>query len=168
MLFRNFVKTQFKSEIKPFQCDHGGEFDNHSFHKLFADNGIQFRFSCPRTSQQNGKSERMIRTINNLIRTLLFKAHLPPNYWVEALNMAVYLFNILPSRAIDNEVPYTRLTGTTPAYSLLRVFGCLCYPHLDADHKLGARATPSIFLGHATNNHGNRCLDLNTNKMIIS
>ena len=80
MMFRNFVKTQFKSEIKSFQCDHGGEFDNHSFHKLFADNVIQFRFSCPLTSQQNGKSERMIRTINNLIRTLLFQAHLPPNY----------------------------------------------------------------------------------------
>ncbi|GJW61051.1 ribonuclease H-like domain-containing protein [Tanacetum coccineum] len=41
----------------------------------------------------------MIRTINNLIRTLLFQAHLPPNYWTEALNMAVYLLNILPSRA---------------------------------------------------------------------
>ncbi|GJZ99241.1 ribonuclease H-like domain-containing protein [Tanacetum coccineum] len=36
----------------PF-CDHGGEFDNRNLHKLFADNGIQFRFSCPKTSQQN-------------------------------------------------------------------------------------------------------------------
>ncbi|GKD55202.1 ribonuclease H-like domain-containing protein [Tanacetum coccineum] len=34
-------------------CDHGGEFDNRTLHKLFADNGIQFRFSCPKTSQQN-------------------------------------------------------------------------------------------------------------------
>nr|GEX79519.1 ribonuclease H-like domain-containing protein [Tanacetum cinerariifolium] len=29
----------FKCEIKSFQCDHGGEFDNHAFHKLFHDNG---------------------------------------------------------------------------------------------------------------------------------
>nr|GEW38787.1 ribonuclease H-like domain-containing protein [Tanacetum cinerariifolium] len=36
-------------------CDHGGEFDNRNLHKLFADNGIQFRFSCLKTSQQNGK-----------------------------------------------------------------------------------------------------------------
>nr|GEZ44096.1 ribonuclease H-like domain-containing protein [Tanacetum cinerariifolium] len=43
----------------PF-CDHGGEFDNHAFHKLFAGNEIQFHFSCPRSSQQNGKSKRMI------------------------------------------------------------------------------------------------------------
>nr|GEY30053.1 ribonuclease H-like domain-containing protein [Tanacetum cinerariifolium] len=58
---------------------------------------------------KNGKSERMIRTMNNLIRTLLFQAHLPPNYWTEVLNMAVYLLNILPSRAINNEIRFTRL-----------------------------------------------------------
>ncbi|GKB66283.1 ribonuclease H-like domain-containing protein [Tanacetum coccineum] len=50
VLFHNFVHTQFKCEIKSFQCDHGGKFDYHAFHKLFADNGIQFRFSYPRTS----------------------------------------------------------------------------------------------------------------------
>ncbi|GKE62005.1 ribonuclease H-like domain-containing protein [Tanacetum coccineum] len=72
LLFRNYVRTQFKCEIKSFQCDHGGEFDNRRLHTLFAQNGIQFRFSCPQTSQQNGKSKRMVHTINNLIRTLLF------------------------------------------------------------------------------------------------
>ncbi|GKA49430.1 ribonuclease H-like domain-containing protein [Tanacetum coccineum] len=86
--FRNYVKNQFKCEIKNFQCDHGGEFDNNRLHTLFAKNGIQFRFSCPKTSQQNGKAERMIRTINNTIRTLLFQAHLPlpfgskPSIWL--------------------------------------------------------------------------------------
>ncbi|GJR63446.1 ribonuclease H-like domain-containing protein [Tanacetum coccineum] len=59
VLFRTYVRTQFKYEIRSFQCDHGDEFDNRNLHKLFADNGIQFRFSCPKTSQQNGKSERM-------------------------------------------------------------------------------------------------------------
>nr|GEV82159.1 ribonuclease H-like domain-containing protein [Tanacetum cinerariifolium] len=39
MLFRNYVRTQFKCEIKSFQCGHGGEFDNHAFHKLFHYNG---------------------------------------------------------------------------------------------------------------------------------
>ncbi|GKA71922.1 ribonuclease H-like domain-containing protein [Tanacetum coccineum] len=150
------------------QCDHGGEFDNRNLHKLFAENGIQFRFSCPKTSQQNGKSERMVRTINNLIRTLLFQANLPPTFWVEALNMATHLLNILPSTTITNEIPYTRLFGKQPDYSLLRTFGCLCYPHLYPNHKLEPRATPSILLGHASNHRGYRCLDLHTNKIIIS
>ncbi|GJT21831.1 ribonuclease H-like domain-containing protein [Tanacetum coccineum] len=131
-----------------FSCDHGGEFDNHAFHKLFNDNGI-LNFLALAPHNKNGKSERMIRTINNLIRTLLFQAHLPPNYWTEALNMAVYLLNILPSRAINNEIPFTRLFGAQPDYSVLRVFGCLCYPHIDTNHKLGPRATLPFILGHA-------------------
>nr|GEW84203.1 hypothetical protein [Tanacetum cinerariifolium] len=44
--------SQQRNEI-PLGCDHDGEFDNRNLHKLFADNGIQFRFSCPQTSQQN-------------------------------------------------------------------------------------------------------------------
>ncbi|PWA86157.1 hypothetical protein CTI12_AA143700 [Artemisia annua] len=54
----NLVRV-FKCVIKPFLCDHGGEFDNRNLHKLFAVNGIQCRFSCPKISQQNGMSERM-------------------------------------------------------------------------------------------------------------
>ncbi|GKC43202.1 ribonuclease H-like domain-containing protein, partial [Tanacetum coccineum] len=168
VLFRNYVRTQFKCEIKSFQCDHGGEFDNRHLHTLFTQNGIQFRFSCPQTSQQNGKSERMVRTINNLIRTLLFQANLPPTFWVEALNMTTHLLNILPSTDIANDIPYTRLYGKDPNYTLLRIFGCLCYPHLYPSHKIEPRATPSILLGYASSHRGYRCLDLHTNKIIIS
>ncbi|GJT26683.1 ribonuclease H-like domain-containing protein [Tanacetum coccineum] len=144
------------------------EFDNNALHQLFASNGITIRFSCPKTSQQNGKSERMIRTINNLIRTLLFQAHLPPTFWVEALHMAAYLLNLLPSSAINNEIPHTRLFKTQPNYADLRVFGCLCYPYINTNHKLEPRATPAIFLGYPTNHRGYRCLDLNTDKIILS
>ncbi|GJZ52281.1 ribonuclease H-like domain-containing protein [Tanacetum coccineum] len=166
--FRAYVKNQFKSEIKSFQCDHGGEFDNKQLHTLFSNNGIQFRFSCPKTSQQNGKAERMIRTINNVIRTLLFQAHLPPSFWVEALHMATYLLNLLPSTAINNEIPFTKLFQKEPNYSRLRIFGCLCYPHLHSPHKLAPRATPCIFLGFPAYHRGYRCLDLETNKIILS
>ncbi|GJY18856.1 ribonuclease H-like domain-containing protein [Tanacetum coccineum] len=122
MLFRNYVRTQFKCEIKSFQCDHGGEFNNGRLHTLFAENGIQFRFLCPQTSQQNGNSKQMVRTINNLIRTLLFQANLPLTFWVETLNMAIQLLNILPSTAIANDIPYNRLYGKDPNYTLLRIF----------------------------------------------
>ncbi|GJR38914.1 ribonuclease H-like domain-containing protein [Tanacetum coccineum] len=166
--FRAYVNNQFNVEIKALQCDHGGKYDNTRFHELFHQNGIQFQFSCPRTSQQNGKSERMLRTINNLIRTLLFQAHIPPSYWVEALNMAAHLLNILPSTAINNEIPFTKLYNQTPTYDHLRVFGCLCYPHVDVTHKLKPRSTRCIFLGYPTNHRGYRCLDMSTNKIIIS
>lgn len=57
-------------------------------------NGIVFRFSCPNTSQQNSKSKCMLRTINNIVRTLLFQSHLPSYFWVDAFRMATYLLNI--------------------------------------------------------------------------
>ncbi|GJR72386.1 ribonuclease H-like domain-containing protein [Tanacetum coccineum] len=166
--FHAYVNKQFNVDIKALQCDHGGEYDNTRFHDLFRQNGIQFWFSSPRTSQQNGKSERMLRTINNLIRTLHFQAHIPPSYWVEALNMAAHLLNILPSTAINNEIPFTKLYNQTPTYEHLRVFGCLCYPHADVAHKLEPRSTSCIFLGYPANHRGYRCLDIVTNKIIIS
>ncbi|GKA79549.1 ribonuclease H-like domain-containing protein [Tanacetum coccineum] len=166
--FRAYVNKQFNVDVKALQCDHGGEYDNTHFHDLFRQNGIQFWFFYPRTSQQNGKSERMLRTINNLIRTLLFQAHIPPSYWVEALNMAAHLLNILPSTAINNEIPFTKLYNQTPTYDHLRVFGCLCYPHVDVTHKLQPRLNRCIFLGYPANHRGYRCLDMSTNKIIIS
>lgn len=110
----------------------------------------------------------MIRAINNLIRTLLFQDHLPPIYWVEALNMATHLLNILPSTAINNEIPFEKLFNKPPPYSELRVFGCLCYPHLETRHKLQPRSTPCVFLGYPSNHRGYRCLDLQSKKIIIS
>ncbi|GKE47229.1 ribonuclease H-like domain-containing protein, partial [Tanacetum coccineum] len=57
LTFRAYVNKQFDVDIKALQCDHGGEYDNTRFHTLFRQHGIQFHFSYPKTSQQNGKSE---------------------------------------------------------------------------------------------------------------
>lgn len=82
--------------------------------------------------------------------------------------MATHLLNILPSTAINNEIPFEKLFNKPPPYSELRVFGCLCYPHLDTTHKLQPRSTPCVFLGYPSNHRGYRCLDLKYKKIIIS
>ncbi|KAL4565815.1 hypothetical protein LXL04_029921 [Taraxacum kok-saghyz] len=99
----NIIKNQFGDTIKQFQYDNGGEYNNKSFHDHFASHGITFRFSCPHTTQQNGQSERMIRTINNMMCTLLFHSHLPPTLWPNALHMVAHLLNIFPSVSISND-----------------------------------------------------------------
>jgi hypothetical protein len=53
--------------------------------------------SCPYTSPQNGKAERIIRSINNVIHTLLFQTNLFGRYWAEGLHTATYLLNRLPT-----------------------------------------------------------------------
>lgn len=69
--FLAFVRNQFNRDIKAFQCDNGGEYNNRAFRDLCDSNGIYMHFSCPYTSQQNGKSELMLRTINNIVGTFL-------------------------------------------------------------------------------------------------
>jgi hypothetical protein len=132
------VSTQFSLAIKAIQADNGTEFVNNTLQTLFASRGIHLRLSCPYTSPHNGKAERILRTLNNISRTMLIHAHMPAPYWAEALATATYLLNRRPSSAVRNAVPYALLYNKPPEYSHLRAFGCLCYPKLTttAPHKL--------------------------------
>ena len=58
----------------------------------------------------------MIRTTNDVVRTLLIQASLPPRFWAESLHTATYLFNRLPSTASLAPTPHHALFGTPPRY----------------------------------------------------
>ncbi|XP_071680010.1 uncharacterized protein [Lolium perenne] len=47
--------------------DNGKEFDNAAVRHLLASHGTVFRLTCPYTSQQNGRAERVIRTLNDCV-----------------------------------------------------------------------------------------------------
>ena len=91
--FFAYVRTQFGRTIRSIQTDNGTEFLNSVVDNLITTRGTTLRLSCPYTSQQNGKAERAIRTINDTMRTLMFQAHLPEPFWAEALAAATYLLN---------------------------------------------------------------------------
>jgi hypothetical protein len=74
----------------------------------------------------------MIRTTNDIIRSLLFQASLPVRYWVESLYTTTYILNLLPTKAISAPTPYFALFGTTPSYVHLCVFRCACYLNTSA------------------------------------
>jgi hypothetical protein len=168
--FFAWVSTQFQRPVRALQCDNGREFDNHASRSFFLTSGVQLHLSCPYTSAQNGRAERMIRTTTNMIRCLLFQASLPASYWAEALHTATHLLNHLPSKAVSHSTPYFTLYGTTPTYDHLRVFGCACYPNTSATapHKLSPRSTRCLFLGYSSDHKGYRCLDLASHRIIIS
>ncbi|KAJ0779315.1 putative RNA-directed DNA polymerase [Helianthus annuus] len=168
--FHRLILTQFNRHIKTFQCDLGGEFDNHAFKSFASHHGLLFRFSCPQTSSQNGRAERMIRRLNDIVRALLIHANLPPSFWVEALHTATYLHNILPTKRLNFYTPTFALYLRHPDYEHLRVFGCACYPNTSATqpHKLHSRAIRCIFLGYPPDFRGYRCFDPTTGKVHIS
>jgi IS30 family transposase len=119
-----YVSTQFGRTVKAIQCDNGHEFDNSSTRIFLLSHGTQLWMSCPYTSSQNGKAERIIYSVNNVIRTLLIQASLPGRYWTEGLHTATYLLNCLPTTMIQAACPHLALFGSTPSYEHLCVFGC--------------------------------------------
>lgn len=92
------------------------------------------------------------------------------SFWVEALHTAVHILNILPSKAIQNKIPYSVLFNKPVSYSHLKVFGSLCFPNTNNSHKkkLSPRSRKCIFLGYTLNHRGYICFDLTTKKIIIS
>jgi hypothetical protein len=69
--FFAYVRTQFGVTIQGVQCDNGCKFDNLRARTFVSSHGVHLRMSCPYTSAQNGKVERTICSINNVIRSLL-------------------------------------------------------------------------------------------------
>jgi hypothetical protein len=164
------AEKQFSTAIKQLQSDNGGEYTSNQFKEFLSQNGILHRLTCPHTSQQNGVAERKHRHVVELGLTLLAQSGLSPKYWVDSFLTAIYLINRLPTPVLNNDSPFFKLFGKDPDYTSLRSFGCLCYPLLRpyASNKLSFRSKPCIFLGYATNHHGYRCLEPQTQKVYIS
>jgi hypothetical protein len=168
--FFAYVSTQFSRTVKAIQCDNGHEFDNSSTCFFLLSNGTQLRMSDPYTSPQNGKAECITRSVNNIIRILLIQASLPGRYWAEGLHTATCLLNHLFTTAIQATCPHLAMFGSTPSYEHMHIFGCTCYPNTvaTAPHKLSPCFTRCVFLGYSADHKGYRCLDLSTNRLIVS
>jgi hypothetical protein len=52
--FSTKVQNEKNLTIVKVKSDHGGEFENKDFEKLFEENVISHNYFCPRTPQQNG------------------------------------------------------------------------------------------------------------------
>jgi histone deacetylase 1/2 len=139
--FLAYTKTQFGLPLLALQTDNGREFGSNALRLLLSAHGVAFRLSCPHTSQQNGKAERILRTLNDCVRTLLIHSAAPLEFWAEALATATHLINRRPCRAMGTTTPFELLFGVPPDYGDLCVFRCLCYPNLTATapHTLSPR-----------------------------
>jgi hypothetical protein len=62
------------------------------------------------------------------------------------------------------------LFGNSSDYSLLRIFGCACWPNLRPynKHKLSFRSKQCAFIGYSSLHKGYRCLDISTGRIYIS
>lgn len=159
-------ETRSGLRVKTFRSDNGGEFlTGTAFSAELAAAGIERQLSAPYAHQQNGKAERVIRTIEGRMYAMLDHAKLPRALWGEAALCAAYLFNRTESRALAPGVtPYEALHQVKPDLSHLRVFGARCFARIPAElqTKLGPRSREAIFLGYPPGVKAWRCRDKET------
>ncbi|KAK0599011.1 hypothetical protein LWI29_001530 [Acer saccharum] len=155
---KKLVELQFDIKIKCLQADIGGEYQ--PFIPYLSNLGVQIRFSCPYTHQQNGILEREHRNIVEMGLTLLAHANLPLKFWCEAFTTAVMLIHNLPTLVLHFQSPFEKLYQRKPNYNFLKVFGCSCFPYLrDYNrHKLDLHTSKCFFIGYNLSHKGYRCL----------
>ncbi|GJR60184.1 retrovirus-related pol polyprotein from transposon TNT 1-94 [Tanacetum coccineum] len=154
---------------KKLRTDNGLEFCNRKFEQLCIESGIARHLTVAGTPQQNRVVERMNRTLMDKVRYLLIQSGLPKTFWAEATYTAAYLISRSPSRAIEKKTPMEMWSGHPSDYEMLRIFGCVTYPH-DKQGKLEPRAIKCVLLGYPKGVKGYRLyrLDGESPKIVTS
>ena len=115
------------TKVKYFRTDGGGEYEKELKEHLRT-LGITHETTAPYSPQQNGVSERLNRTLNEMVRAMLLEANMPDCFWPDAILFAADIKNILPHSSIPNSTPYGLFLDEFPKYDILRPFGCIVYP----------------------------------------
>ncbi|CAL8997273.1 unnamed protein product [Prunus brigantina] len=120
--------------------------------------------------QQNGVAERKNRTIVEMTKCMMFEKGMPLEFWAEAVNIAVYVLNRSPTKALDKKTPFEAYSGRKPGLKHLRVFGSLCYAHVPnlQRQKLDLASKRCVFLGYGSCEKGYRLYNITIEKVIIS
>ncbi|KAJ9510201.1 hypothetical protein QJQ45_015674 [Haematococcus lacustris] len=144
------LETQSGHRCKALRSDNGSEYSNKTLRDWCSSKGIQQQFSAPYCPEQNGKAERLNRTIMQATRSMLLSAQLPPGFWVDAALKANYVRNLLPITG-QPVTPWEAFYRRKPNLSALRVFGATAWVYVTQPNrnKLQPKAVKGIFLGYA-------------------
>ncbi|SYW84660.1 uncharacterized protein UHO2_04591 [Ustilago hordei] len=144
--------------LKCIRSDNGTEWSSFGAEEWKREAGFRWQKTTPYVSAQNGRAERMIRSLQEKMRAMLVQRSVPKELWPYAIMAAGHTLNLTPSTEA-NRVPYEDFYRKS-AHGLakqLRVFGCLAWVHLPRkDHagKHGVRAIPGIMVGYDDEHKG--------------
>ena len=155
--FLAMVETQYNSRVIQWMSDAGGEYKSTAFDNMLKDRGIMILQSVPYAHQQNGRAERIIRTLMEKAESMRQNACLPPSWWEFAIEHATHVYNRTPLRRLNWQTPSQLLLGERPSVNHLRVFGCGAYVFIPAEiraNKLTPKSELMIYLGNAPAGYG--------------
>ena len=111
MKFKNMVETQSGCKIQFLRSDNGNEYTSSKFNQFYEEAGIEHKLTAPYTLEQNRVSERRNRTVMKMARSMLHEMELPETFWAEAANMAIFMQNQLPTKALNDKTPFEAWYG---------------------------------------------------------
>ena len=109
------IETQFSKPIIVFKSDNAQEYKAHEFTSILHQFGIVPHSSYAGTSQQNGRAERKLRHILDVVRATTIVASTPSLFWGEAALISVYTINRCPSPIVQNQTTCDMLFGSSPS-----------------------------------------------------
>ena len=174
--FRTMISTKFKSQIHVLKTDNAKDYFNSILGSYLSKHGIVHISSCMDTPQQNGVAERKNIHLLEVAHANKFTNDVPKHFWGEAVLIATYLINRMPSRVLKFQTPRQVLITIQPHILTftsdlpLRVFGCTPFFHVHHNHrtKLDLKSLKCIFLNYSSCQKDYKCYSPLTRKVYNS
>jgi transposase InsO family protein len=150
-----YLETQAGFKLKAVRSDNGGEYINFILQEYFQSKGVQHQTTVPYTPQQNGKAERLNRTLLEKAQSMLAGSNLPATLWGEAIRAANYVRNRSPVKG-KPLTPWELFYKRKPDVSNLRAWGSKAYIHIPSElrRKLDFKSEVGYMVGYAANSKG--------------
>ena len=146
-----------------------GELRSNEIAQWCAERGITHQFTAPHTSAQNGRVERLHRTLMNKARAMRLSCDAPLRLWDEFILTSSYLSNLTTSKAANGRTPHELWFGTRPSLTHLREIGCRAYVFINAPNpKIAAKSIECTLVGYASNAKAYRCWHRESGRIVDS
>jgi len=160
-----FLKDNGLASGGVIRTDQGGELARSStfISTMLKDHNYKVEPTGADSPSQNGMAERLNGTLGALVRSLLYGAGLPAQFWSCALLHACYLYN----RRVHSSIgctPFEAFNGRKPNLRFLCTFGSRVAVRRPGKRrsKLDKHAYRGLFLGYTATDKNIRYLDLDS------
>ena len=168
--FKEFLaeaKRQLGKSLLCLRSDRGGEYLDTEFKDHLIEHGIVSQLTAPETPQQNGVAERRNRTMLDMVRSMMSYSSLPLSFWGYALQTAVYILNVVPSKSIQ-QTPLELWSGRKPSLRHIRIWGCTAHVLKGKTGKLEPRTEVCLFVGYPKGTRGGLFYSPQDKKVFVS
>jgi hypothetical protein len=145
------VKTQSGKRLCYVITDNG-ELRSAEMVSWCAEKGVTHLFTAPYTSLQNGKVERLHRTLMNKSRAMRLACHAPLHMWDEFTLTSSFLSNLTTSKPLNGKTPHELWFNVKPNLSHLCEIGCKAYVLITTNNpKIAAQSIECVLIGYTPN-----------------